>query len=247
MIPRLDMSAGMLAALAVPARAAPRPWQFGFPDAASPVVAEIGDLHRLILYVSVAVFVLLLAVLVWVLCRFNRRVHPVAVRREHGPMLQAAAVGVPAIVLVVVAIPALKLVYAAAPGPADVTVAAIARGGYWTYAYPKDGNFAFDSHKGAGMTADRPLVVPAGRPVEVLVTAENAIQDWSVPELGVDTLAVPGRTIRIRFTAGKPGLYTGLTAFRGAVVPVAVRAVAEEQYESWRFLAQARFAPPETP
>jgi len=238
----------MLAALAVPARAAPRPWQLGLSDAASPVAAEICDLHRLILYVSAAVFAFLLAVLVLVLCRFNRRSHPVAVQREHSPMLQAAAVGVPAIVLVVVAIPALKLVYAAAaPGPADVTVAAVARGGYWTYAYPKDGNFAFDSHKDAGMTADRPLVVPAGRPVEVLLGAKDAIQTWSIPELGVGAMAVPGRTIRIRFTAAKPGLYTGLGAFRGAVVPVAVRAVAEEQYESWRFLAQARFAPADTP
>ena len=216
--------AGALAALtgSAPAFAAPRNWQLGLPEAASPVMAEIVDLHRLLFYIAAAVFLFLLAILVWTLIRYNRRFHPVPRRKEYSPLLQTAWTCIPVIVLVLIAIPSLRLLYFETAIPvADVTVKAIGKVGFWTYEYPREGDFRYDSRlldeaaaKAIGesrlLGVDNPLIVPVDRVVEVLVTSADVIHSWSVPGLGVKIDAVPGRINRVWFKALKPGLYYGL-------------------------------------
>jgi cytochrome c oxidase subunit II len=247
---------GALAAVAVPAAALPYAWQTGLPPAASPAMAEIGDLYRLLFYIATAAFLLLLALIGLALIRFNRRVHPVAVRSVDNPMLEAAWIVVPAIVLVLIAIPALRLSYdAAVTAVPDVVVKAIGRSGAWTYEYPKDGDFRYASRplngrsaRAAGeprlMAVDNPLIVPTGKVVEVQAVSADVMHSWGVPELGVKADAIPGRIIRTRFVVLRPGIYySQCSEFCVAFMPVAVRAVGEEQYESWRFLAQAKQMP----
>jgi len=236
----------------------PHNWQYGLPGAASPVMAQIADLHRLLLYVVAAAFVLLLGFLLWVMVRYHRRFHPVARKQEHNPLLQAAWVCIPIIVLVLIAIPSLRLLYFEATlPPADVTVDVVGRVGSWTYGYPKEGDFRFDSHpldkKTAAQyaqpylfAADSPLEVPANQTVEIRITSADVVHSWSVPALGVRIDAVPGRINRTWFKAAKPVIYYGMCSEmcggRRDFMPVAVKVVSEAEYRGWLSWAYIKYA-----
>jgi cytochrome c oxidase subunit II len=236
----------MLAAFAAPAAAMPRGWEFSPPPAASPAMEEIYALYRLLFCIGAPLLLLLAGAIVYAVLRFNRRVHPAAEGRDRNPLAQAAWIVLPAIVLVLVAIPSLKLVYFESAGPpSEVTVQATGHAGAWTYVYPGEDGVRIDSHqlKGNGApAADNPLIVPANRAVEVLVAASGTAASWSIPELGVRADAVPGHVVRVWFTALRPGIYYGQSAAIGGGVsaPVAVRAMSEDEYESWLYLAQAK-------
>lgn len=241
-----DFAASISDPLQPVASVTPHDWQMGLPDSASPVMGGLTDLHRLVTFVALAVFAVLVAELIWVMIRYRRRAHPVALKSDRQPFLQAASIGIPAIVLVFVAIPALRLLYVSAHIPeADVTVEVVGKAGAWVYEYPKDGKFRFlsegldrDRARAQGMpypfAASNPLTVPAGRKVVALVTSADELYSWSVPALGVRADAVPGRIHRVWFVAEKPGIYYGLSSgARRAAMPVAVKVVPDAEYRGW--------------
>jgi cytochrome c oxidase subunit II len=236
----------------------PRDWQFGPPDAAGPAMAQICDLGRLLFDLGGAVLLLLVVALAWVAIRFNVRVHPVPDRLQSNTLMLMSWTGACIVVLVVLAIPSLLVLSnaTAAPRP-DLTVTAIGRTGYWTYAYPEAGDFRFDSRrlhaKTAGdnkppnmMAVDYPMVVPVNRTVEILATGADVVHFWSVPALGVGIDAIPGRINRTWFRASKPGIYYGLCAGAcgadGAIVPVAVKVVGDAEYRAWLSWAIREYA-----
>ena len=79
--------AALMAALvgwAGSAAAAPQNWQVGMQTAASPVMSRIEDFHTLLLTIITAVCLFVAALLIWVMLRYNRRVHPVASRTHRA-------------------------------------------------------------------------------------------------------------------------------------------------------------------
>src|SRR5437588_11140299 len=133
-------------ALAGASRAAPQPWETGFQPAASPVMRNIEDFHTFLLYISVAISFLVFALLLWIIIRYNQQRNPVPGRATHNTLLEVLWTIVPVIILVVIAIPSFKLLYyeAGIPKP-DLTIKAIGKQWFWTYQYPSNGNFQFDS------------------------------------------------------------------------------------------------------
>lgn len=236
----------------------PRNWQIALPDAASPVMAGLFDLHRLLFYVVVAAFAVLAGALLWVLLRYNRYAHPVARKTRHNPLLQAAWIFFPTIVLVLVAIPSLKLLSLETTIPkADLKIDVVGRVGSWSYEYPDLGDVRFDSHLMDRKTAkayrqpyllgvDYPLEVPVNRTVELRVTSADLVHSWSVPALGVRVDAVPGRINRVWFRASKVGIYYGLCSemcgVRKDFMPVAVKVVSPEEFQGWLSWAEGKFA-----
>ncbi|MBU6474077.1 MAG: cytochrome c oxidase subunit II, partial [Alphaproteobacteria bacterium] len=136
-----------LASLANAAVAAPYNWEMDMQAAASPVMAQIEDFHRLLLYIITAICIFVAALLIWVMIRYNQRANPVPSKTHHNTLLEVAWTGIPVIILVLIAIPSFRLLYFEAdiPKPA-VTIEAIGKQWFWTYAFPKDGNFQFDSY-----------------------------------------------------------------------------------------------------
>lgn len=227
----------------------PHDWQSGLADAASPLMTEISGLNRLYLVTALAFFAYVVCRLVWLALRYNARIHPQAVARSPHPLTQAVWVGIPVILLVLLSIASLKGLAAAFFGPPpEVSVEVIGRVGAWNYAYPNNGDFRFDSqmldarmaaqyHQPYILAADQPLVVPAGRVVEVQLTSADVVHSWSVPALGVRADAVPGRISRIWFKPMREGIYYGMCSeFCGArqgFMPVAVKVVSEMEYRAW--------------
>jgi len=237
--------------------AAPEPWQLGMQDAASPLKAAVTDMHDLLLVVITGVCVVVLALLLFVVWRFRADANPRPARTTHNTVLEIVWTAVPVLILVIIAFPSFKLIYYEDRTPeADVTVKAIGRQWYWSYAYPDHGNFSFDAFMLSREEADdagepallatsEDVVVPAGATVRMLITASDVLHSWAVPSFGVKRDAIPGRLNETWFRVDEPGMYYGqcseLCGVGHGFMPIAVRVVPQQEFDAWVEQAQARY------
>src|SRR5256885_2217599 len=194
--------------LAAPVMAAPTgkpvPWQLNFQPAASPVMANIESFHTFLLYIITAISLFVLALLLWIMVRYNRGSNPTPSKTEHNTLLEVLWTVVPVIILVIIAIPSFKLLYYEADIPKpDVTIEAIGKQWFWSYQYPQQ-KFQFDSlglsdadalkrHEPRLLGVDHIIVVPVNKIVKVVITGADVIHSWTVPAVGVKMDAVHGR------------------------------------------------------
>jgi len=253
--------AGILAgvfAWTAAAHADPQPWQMGFQPAVTPVMERIEDFHRLLLVIITLISLFVLALLVWIMIRYNKRANPTPSKVSHNTLLEVMWTIVPVVILVVIAIPSFKLLYFEADiPPADLTINAIGHQWYWTYQYPDKGKLQFDSivltddqaaRKGEPrlLGVDNPVVVPVNKVVKVVTAGSDVIHSWAVPAFGVKMDAVPGRLNATWFKAEKEGTYYGqcsqLCGARHAFMPIEVKVVSEAEFETWLAAAKKQFA-----
>ncbi len=117
--------------------AKPEPWQLDLQPAASPVMEQIESFHDELLVIITLVSLFVLALLVWVMVRYNHRANPVPSKTSHNALLEFAWTFIPVVILVIIAIPSFKLLYYEMELPkADVTVKAIGKQWFWSYQYP---------------------------------------------------------------------------------------------------------------
>lgn len=94
------------------------------------------------------------------------------------------------------------------------------------------------------LDVDNPVVIPINTKVRILVTGMDVIHSWAMPSMGVKTDAVPGRYNQAWIYARKPGIYYGqcseLCGTDHGFMPIAVRAVTQEEYEAWIKTAQEK-------
>jgi cytochrome c oxidase subunit 2 len=235
-----------------------RDWQMGMQAPVTPVMERLTQFHLELVIIITAICVLVAALLIYVMIRFNSRANPVPTKTQHNTPLEIMWTLAPVIILVIIAIPSFKLLYyeAEIPKP-DVTVQAIGHQWYWTYAFPKDGGFQFDSNmlqdaaakeqgKPRLLGTDNPLVVPVNKNVEVITTGADVIHSWAVPAFGVKMDAVPGRLNRTWFRVTREGTYYGqcseLCGANHAFMPIEVRVVSEAAYRAWLAEAKQKFA-----
>src|SRR3546814_888550 len=87
------------------------------------------------------------------------------------------------------------------------------------------------------MEVDKPLVVPVDKKVRIVLTANDVIHSWMVPEFGVKQDAMPGFLRDTWFRAEKIGTYRGqcaeLCGKDHAFMPIVVDVVSQEDYEKW--------------
>jgi len=238
--------------------AAPEPWQMGFQPAASPVMERIEDFHHLLLVIITLISLFVLALLLWIMVRYNSRANPTPSKVSHNTLLEVAWTIIPVIILVLIAIPSFRLLYfeAEIPQP-DLTIKAIGKQWYWTYEYPQNGDFQFDSlglSDAAAAKAGEPrllgvdnvVVVPVNKVVKVITTGADVIHSWAVPAFGVKMDAVPGRLNATWFKAERVGTYYGecseLCGARHAFMPIEVKVVSEADFETWAAAAKKKFA-----
>src|SRR5580698_6907285 len=205
---RLTAIAASVAALFAGAGAAfaglgqPSPWQMGLQDAASPIMADIIGFHTFLVWVITGITVFVLALLLIIMVRFNARANPTPSRTTHNTPLEVIWTIVPVIILVLIAIPSFRLLFTELDVPTpDLTVKATGKQWYWSYAYPDNGNFEFDSLMVDDkdlkpgnlrlLTVDNEMVVPVDKVVHVLTTGADVIHSFAVPSFGIKIDAVP--------------------------------------------------------
>jgi cytochrome c oxidase subunit II len=254
------------AASAQPAEGQPYPWQFVLQAAADDRMTRIIDLHNLTLYIITAICVFVLALLVWIMVRYNATANPTPSATTHNTTLEVLWTVVPVLILVAISIPSFRLLYfQEIIPPADMTVKAIGKQWFWTYEYPDHGNFTFDAtliadRRSAPEVPDGPprmlgttnhVVVPIGKTVRILTTGADVIHAWTIPAFGVKIDAVPGRINQTWFKATKEGTFYGscveLCGARHAYMPITVDVVSEAAFNTWVEEAKTKFAAVDAP
>ncbi|HEX6115359.1 MAG TPA: cytochrome c oxidase subunit II [Geminicoccaceae bacterium] len=235
----------------------PTAWQLNFQPAASPVAERIESLHDLLLFITVAISVFVLALLAYVCIRYRADRNPVPSRRTHNTVIEIAWTAIPVLILVVIAIPSFKLLYFMdrAVNP-EMTLKAVGHQWYWSYEYPDNGDFTFDAYMIADedlqegqlrlFDVDNRVVLPVETDVRLLTTATDVLHSWAVPALGVKLDAVPGKINETWLRINRPGIYYGQCselcgAYHG-FMPVMIEAVSKEEFEAWVQQAQEEFA-----
>ena len=238
---------------------APEPGRIGFLPANSPIQYDIEWFHNAILLpVTIAISVLVLALLGYVMFRFNERANPTPSRLTHNGPLEIAWTVIPALILVVIAVPSFRLLadQLIIPAP-DMTLKVTASQWHWNYGYPKsEGGFSFDSiikedkdlkpGEPRLLTVDNAAYVPVGKIVEVDVTSQDVIHSFSVPSFGVKIDAVPGRLNKAWFKALQVGVFHGqcsnICGIDHAFMPIEIHVVSESAYQAWLAGAKKEFA-----
>jgi len=235
----------------------PSPWQFGLQQSATPVMDNIVWFHDFLLYIITAIAGFVLLLLLIVIVRFNARSHPTPSRTTHNTLLEVAWTTIPIMILLVIAVPSFKLLFfQLIPPPAELTVKATGKQWYWTYSYPDNGGFEFDSAlvKEENLKQDQPrllaadteMVVPVNKNVLVLTTGADVIHSFAVPSFGIKIDAIPGRINETWFKATREGLYYGqcseLCGRDHAFMPINVRVVSEQAFATWVADAKKKYA-----
>ena len=240
------------------ASAMPRNWGLGFQKPASPVMEAISDFHTELLWIITFVSLFVLALILWVMVRYNQRANKTPSKVHHNTILEVAWTIIPVVILVVIAIPSFRLLYFEADIPkSDVLIKAIGKQWFWSYEFPRNGGFTFDSlglsneaadkaHEPHLLGVDNPIVVPVNKVVEVETTGADVIHSWALPEMGVKMDAVPGRLNHTWFKATQTGVFYGecseLCGARHAFMPIEVKVVSEPEYEAWLAAAKKKYS-----
>lgn len=256
-------AAFMLAAFAGPAVAdAPKPWQTGFQEAASPSMELISEFHDGLLWLITAITLFVLVLLLWVIYRYRESKNPTPSRTTHNTLIEVIWTVVPVVILVIVFVPSYRVMTANDKvADADMTLKVVGHQWYWSYEYPDHGNFTFDANmvfesdledpSKRLMETDNRVVLPVGKKVRLLMTSTDVIHSWGVPALGVKLDTVPGRLNETWVQINKPGVYYGfcseLCGVNHSYMPIAIEAVSESDFEAWVAKAQEEFARADDP
>jgi len=234
----------------------------GFQPAATELARELQGLDHLLLIIITAITLFVVALLVWVIVRYNKRANPTPASFTHHSPIEVAWTIIPIIILVFIGAFSLPVLFKQQEIPvADVTIKATGYQWYWGYEYP-DAEFGFDSvmlekdelaeygyqSDHYLLATDNAVVVPTGKVVVLQVTAADVIHSWAMPAFGVKQDGVPGRLAELWFEVdeGKEGVYFGqcseLCGKSHAYMPITVKAVSQADYDAWLSRASEEFA-----
>jgi cytochrome c oxidase subunit 2 len=249
----LAMSGSAFAELGQPA-----PWEYKLQEAATPVMEQITWFHNVLFWLITIITLFVLVLLVMVAVKFNSRANPVPSRTTHNTLIEVAWTLVPVLILVGIAVPSFRLLFLELDIPkADLTIKATGKQWYWSYAYPDNGKFEFDSLLACDetrlkcqqprlLTVDNEVVVPVNKVVRIQTIGADVIHSFAVPAFGIKIDAIPGRLNETWFKATKVGMYYGqcseLCGKDHAYMPIAVKVVEDQEFASWVETAKKKYA-----
>ena len=254
------LSAGAFAIAAfvtLPARA---DWTLNMPVGASELSREIYGMHMIMTWICLVIAVLTFGAMIVAMVRFRKSKGAVADQKLlHNARLEATWTIIPTLILIGMAIPSVeKLIKIEDTSGSELTIKVTGYQWQWHYEYLGSGVSFFSRlarssdlarQKGSGiepgsvenylLDVDRPLVVPTGTKIRVLLTANDVIHAWWVPEFGMKRDAIPGfiNEMWISVDADKPGTYRGQCAeLCGAdhgFMPIVVVAKPRAEFDAW--------------
>lgn len=228
----------------------PTNWAIDLQPGVTPLRDDAIWFHNVILLPVITVITLfVLALLIWVMVRYNKRSNPVPAKWSHNTLVEIVWTLAPVLILVVISIFSFRLLFNYHDDPkADVTIKATGYQWYWGYEYPdqKIGEFVSnilpeDEAKAKGvpyrLAVTEPLVVPVNKNVIVQVTGADVIHAFAVPSFGVIADAVPGRLNHVWFRADRTGTFYGncreLCGVDHAFMPIEVKVVTQPEFDAW--------------
>lgn len=241
-------AAGAASAQESPVVGQPVDGGLGMQGAATAVQENIINFHGFLLVIITGVTLVVLALLVWVMLRYNARANPNPKSFSHNTLVEVVWTVAPVVILVAIALQSFPLLaQQERVPPADVTLKVVGNSWYWTYEYPDYGvevtsnPLSEDDSAAQGrpyrLAVDEPVLVPVGMTVRVQVTSADVIHSWTVPSFGVKQDAIPGRLNEGWFRLREEGVFYGqcseLCGIFHSYMPIEVRGVRPARFAAW--------------
>lgn len=229
-----------------------------FPEPVTELAVQSKWAHDMILLplMGLVAFVVL-ALLLFIMLRFRKSKNPVPAKFTHNAMLEVIWTAIPVVILIFLAIVLLPIVKKQEEVlPADLTIKVTGRQWNWTYTYLDHGGFEYVSNELSKeesearglpykLAVDFPMVVPAGKQIELLVTAApgDVIHAFGSVSLMNKTDAIPGKINRLSFKIDEPKIIFGqcyeLCGARHSFMPIQINVVTQAQFDDWVAQQQA--------
>ncbi len=237
----------------------------------TPISRQIYDLHFGILWVCVVIFVIVFGAMFWSIFKHRRSAGAKAAQFHENTTIEVIWTIVPFIILIGMAYPATKTVLdmkdTSSP---DMSIKVTAYQWKWEYDYQQDGirflsnlstprdqieerggKVGAPKNENYLLEVDNPMVVPVGKKVRLLITSNDVIHGWYVPQLGVNQYGIPGFIKDAWFTIDKPGTYRGqcsqICGKEHGYMPIVVVAKSADEYAAWVKETKAKMPPPAAP
>lgn len=232
-------------------------WEVNMPVGVTAISEEVYGLHMLIFGICCVIAVIVFGAMIYSLLRHRRSLGVTPAKFSHSTKAEIIWTVIPILILVGMAVPAADtLVRMEDTRNSDITVKVTGYQWKWHYDYI-DHDVAFFSNLATSsnlarqldsgidpysvenylLDVDKPLVVPVGAKVRLLLTASDVIHSWWVPDLGGKRDAIPGYVNEFWFKADEVGVYRGqcaeLCGRDHGFMPVVVNVVSEEDYDGW--------------
>jgi cytochrome c oxidase subunit 2 len=213
---------------------------------------EVFGLHMLIFWICVAIGIVVFGVMFYSMFAFTKKKNPNPSTFHENTKVELAWTIVPFLILVLMAVPAsntLTKIYDDTEG--DINIQVIGYQWKWEYRYLEDNigffsNLTTDLDEIYGRTpkgehyleeVDEPVVIPVGKKIRFLITANDVIHSWWMPDFAIKQDAIPGFINTAWTIVDKPGTYRGkcteLCGRSHGFMPVVVKVVPQEEYDLW--------------
>jgi cytochrome c oxidase subunit 2 len=230
--------------------------QLNLPEPATKIAAEQNSLHWMMLILCTVIFVAVFSVMFYSVWKHRKSKGHKAANFHESVTVEIVWTVIPFIIVILMALPATKLVVAQKDTTnADLTIKATGYQWKWGYDYLKgegegigfistldnaqrvmsaEGKPAGDNYL---LKVDNPLVVPVGKKIRIITTANDVIHAFAVPQFGIKQDAIPGFVRDTWFRAEKTGDFYGqcqeLCGKEHAYMPIHVKVVSAEDYSKW--------------
>ena len=219
---------------------------------ATDISNEVFELHMLIFWICVAIGVVVFGVMFYSMYAHTKKKNPVAATFHENHKVEIAWTIIPFLILIAMAIPASKTlvkIYDDEAGDLNIQVT-----GYqwkWQYNYLED-DVSFFSNLSTDMDeinnlvpkgenylqeVDEMVVIPVGKKVRFLITANDVIHSWWMPAFAIKQDAIPGFVNTAWTKVDKPGIYRGkcteLCGKNHGFMPIVVKVVEQSEYDEW--------------
>ena len=245
--------AGMVgAAILAASQSALAEYGYNLQVPASKVAQDVFQLHNFIMLVCLGIFVVVFGAMFYSLLKHRKSVGHKAANFHENTTVELVWTVIPFVVLMGMAYPAAKVVIDMKDtSNPDMTIKVTGYQWKWGYDYLNDDVSIYSTlstpreqingseAKGEHylLEVDEPMVVPVGKRIRLLITANDVLHAWWVPALGAKQDAIPGFIRDIWFKADKIGTFRGqcveLCGKDHGFMPIVVEVVSEEDYKAW--------------
>ncbi|MEQ1438401.1 cytochrome c oxidase subunit II [Fontimonas sp. SYSU GA230001] len=230
---------------------------YNVPTGVTEISREVHGLHMAIFWVCVVIGIVVFGAMIWSIIFHRRSKHPKPADFHESTTVEIIWTAIPFVILIAIAVPAAAtLIKMEDTRNADLSVKITGYQWKWHYDYlgenvsffstlSAESNRARQLKSGIDVNAvpnylvdvDQPLVVPVGKKVRFLITSNDVIHAWWVPEIAVKKDAIPGYVNEIWTRIEHPGTYRGVCAELcgrdHGYMPIVVRALPEAEYKAW--------------
>ena len=232
-------------------------WALNMPRGVTELSAETWDLHMLILYWCIGIAVIVFGAMIYTIVRHRKSRGEEPAKFTHSMSAEVTWTIIPIIILLLMAVPSAEtLIRIEDTRNPDMTVVVTGYQWRWHYEYLGEDVSFYSSLSRASNEArrlrsgirvqevdnylldvDNPLVIPRGAKVRLLITSNDVIHSWWVPDFAIKKDANPGFMNEAWFRADQVGTYRGqcaeLCGMDHAYMPVVVDVVEPEAFDAW--------------